>query len=245
MKRRLLAVCLGAVFLFIVWLAAAEIIQLPIVPSPIRVAKNIGEIFFDGIAVHFAYSLGRILAGLLLAVVVGLPVGVWMGWSRHAERLLSPLVYLTYPIPKIALLPIVMLIFGLGESSKAILLFLILVFQVIVAVRDGIRAVPEEVFYPLASLGASFRVMLWEVLLPASLPKFMTAIRVALATAISVLFFTETFGAQYGMGYFIMDAWLRVNYLEMYSGIVVLSGMGLFLFGALDVAERYFCRWEK
>ena len=65
------------------------------------------------------------------------------------------------------------------------------------------------------------------------------------AAAISVLFFTETFGTQYGMGYFIMDAWLRINYLEMYSGIVVLSGMGLFLFGALDVAERYFCRWEK
>ena len=73
----------------------------------------------------------------------------------------------------------------------------------------------------------------------------MTAIRVAMATAISVLFFTETFGTQYGMGYFIMDAWLRVNYLEMYSGIVVLSAMGLILFVILDLAEQRFCRWEK
>ena len=147
-------------------------------------------------------------------------------------------------VPKIALLPIVMLLFGLGDGSKAVMLFLILVFQIVVAVRDGVRAVPKEVFYPLASLGAPFRVMLWEVLLPASLPKFMTAIRVAMATAISVLFFTETFGTQYGMGYFIMDAWLRVNYLEMYAGIVVLSAMGLALFGALDLAERYVCRWQ-
>jgi NitT/TauT family transport system permease protein len=137
-----------------------------------------------------------------------------------------------------------MLLFGLGDGSKTIMLFLILVFQVVIAVRDSIRAIPEEVFYPLASLGAPFRVILWEVLLPASLPKFMTAVRVAMATAISVLFFTETFGTQYGMGYFIMDAWLRVNYLEMYSGIVVLSAMGLFLFGVLDFAERYFCRWQ-
>ena len=168
-----------------------------------------------------------------------------MGWSGRVDRILAPVVYLTYPVPKIALLPIVMLLFGLGDASKTVMLFLILVFQVVVAVRDGIRAVPAEVFYPLASIGASFRVILWEVLLPASLPKFMTAIRVALATAISVLFFTETFGTQYGMGYFIMDAWLRVNYLEMYSGIVILSGMGLALFGAIDLAERHFCRWQN
>ena len=92
MKRRLLAACLGAVFLFIVWLAAVEIIQLPIVPSPIRVAKNIGEIFFDGIAVHFAYSFGRILAGLLLAVVVGLPVGEPFGQATGAVSASSVLL---------------------------------------------------------------------------------------------------------------------------------------------------------
>ena len=113
------------------------------------------------------------------------------------------------------------------------------------AVRDGIRAIPEEAFYPLRSLGASFWVMLREVMLPAVLPGFLTAVRVAMGTAISVLFFTETFGTRYGMGYFIMDAWLRVNYLEMYSGIVVLSAMGLILFVILDLAEQRFCRWEK
>jgi NitT/TauT family transport system permease protein len=65
-----------------------------------------------------------------------------------------------------------------------------------------------------------------------------------MATAVSVLFFTETFGTQYGMGYFIMDAWLRVNYLEMYAGIVVLSLIGLLLFGVIDLIEHYACRWQ-
>jgi NitT/TauT family transport system permease protein len=83
------------------------------------------------------------------------------------------------------------------------------------------------------------------VIFPASLPKFLTAIRVAMATAVSVLFFTETFGTQYGMGYYIMDAWLRVNYLEMYAGIVVLSLLGLLLFGILDLLEYMTCRWQK
>ena len=245
MKNRLVASFFGAIFIIFVWFALEQFLCLPVLPSPVRVAANISEIFFNAIAVHCVYSLGRILAGLLLAVGIGLPVGILMGWSVRTDRILSPIVYLTYPVPKIALLPIVMLIFGLGEGSKIIMLFLILVFQVVIAMRDGIRAIPAEVLYPLVSLGASFRVILWEVLLPASLPKFMTAIRVAMATAISVLFFTETFGTQYGMGYFIMDAWLRVNYLEMYSGIVILSGMGLVLFGAIDFAERYFCRWQN
>ena len=66
-----------------------------------------------------------------------------------------------------------------------------------------------------------------------------------MATAVSVLFFTETFGTQYGMGYYIMDAWLRVNYLEMYAGILVLSGMGLLLFGLIDLLEYVTCRWQR
>ncbi|MDD3115278.1 MAG: ABC transporter permease [Anaerovibrio sp.] len=234
----------AAAFLAAVWAAAAEIVALPIIPSPLLVAENLTEIFMDYIAVHSIYSLWRIGAGLFLAVAVGLPVGVLMGYFPKCDRFLSPLVYLTYPIPKIALLPILMLLFGVGESSKITMIFLIIVFQVVVAVRDGIRSIPKETLYPLYSLGASFRDIFFEVLWPASLPKFITAVRVALATAISVLFFTETFGTKYGMGYFIMDAWLRVNYLEMYSGIVVLSLIGLVLFTTIDLIDQHACRWQ-
>ena len=235
---------LAAVFLSVVWLVISEIVSLPIIPSPFLVAENLADIFMKYIAIHSLYSLMRIGAGLLLAIVVGLPLGVLMGYFARADKVLAPLVYLTYPIPKIALLPILMLLFGVGDSSKIVMIFLIIVFQVVVAVRDGIRSIPKETYYPLYSLGASFTDIFWEVLWPASLPKFITAVRVALATAISVLFFTETFGTQYGMGYFIMDALLRVNYLEMYSGIVVLSFIGLILFSAIDIIEKQACHWQ-
>jgi NitT/TauT family transport system permease protein len=196
------------------------------------------------IAIHSLYSLWRIAAGLFLAVLIGLPLGVIMGYFPKWDRFLSPLLYLTYPIPKIALMPILMLLFGIGEFAKILMIFLIIVFQVIVAIRDNIRSIPKETYYPLYSLGAPFGAVFFEVLWPASMPKFITAIRVAMATAISVLFFTETFGTQYGMGYFIMDAWLRVNYLEMYSGIIVLSLMGLFLFAFIDWIEKRLCHWQ-
>jgi NitT/TauT family transport system permease protein len=235
---------LAAVVLTIIWFIVSQLVDLPIIPSPVLVVENLADIFMKYIAIHSLYSLWRIGAGLLLAVAVGLPLGVIMGYFPQTDRFLAPVVYLTYPIPKIALLPILMLLFGVGELSKVFMIFLIIVFQVVVAVRDGIRAIPNETYYPLYSLGASFKDIFFEVLWPASLPKFITAIRVALATAISVLFFTETFGTQYGMGYFIMDAWLRVNYLEMYSGIVVLSLLGLVLFTTIDFIEKYACDWQ-
>lgn len=226
------------------WYVTGIVVRLPIIPSPVAVMANLIDIFTSKIVIHGFYSLWRIIAGVFLSVIVGIPIGLCMGYFGKWDQVLSPIIYLIYPIPKIALLPIMMLLFGLGELSKILMLFLIIVFQVIVAVRDGVKSIPKETYYPLCSLGASFMDIFWEVLMPASLPKFLTSIRVAMATAISVLFFTETFGTQYGMGYFIMDAWMRVNYLEMYSGIVVLSGIGLILFGVIDYLDHKICHWQ-
>lgn len=125
------------------------------------------------------------------------------------------------------------------------MIFLIVIFQVLVAIRDSIKTIPKEMFFPLYSLGASFKQLFFYILWPAVVPNFITSLRVAMGTAISVLFFTETFGTKYGMGYFIMDSWLRVNYLDMYAGIIVLSLIGLILFAFLDLIESYFCRWKK
>ena len=244
-KQVLRSYALGALFMLLLWWGVALLVELPIIPTPDKVLAKLGHVFVHAIAIHSAYSLWRIAAGLGLAVLIGYPLGLAMGYCKKADRFLAPLVYLTYPIPKIALLPILMLLAGVGEWSKILMIFLIIVFQVVIALRDGIRAIPEETYYPLYSLGASFWQLFRHVIFPASLPKFLTAIRVAMATAISVLFFTETFGTQYGMGYYIMDAWLRVNYLEMYAGIVVLSLLGLLLFGILDLLEYMTCRWQK
>lgn len=234
----------GVVLFLAIWQGIAVLVNLPIIPSPALVTATLFKIFATKIAAHGFYSLWRILAGVLLAVAVGLPCGLCMGYFSRWDRTLSPLVYLTYPIPKIALLPVLMLLFGLGETAKILMIFLIIVFQVIVAVRDGVKSIPKETYYPLYSLGAGFGAVVRDILVPASLPQFFTSLRVAMATAVSVLFFTETFGTQYGMGYFIMDAWMRVNYLEMYAGIVVLSLIGLFLFGTLDYLERRLCYWQ-
>ena len=235
----------GIFLCLVLWAVTAQILQMPVIPSPEQVILRLVQKFPDTIAVHAGYSLLRIVLGLVVAVAVGYPVGVLMGYFPRVNRLLAPILYLTYPVPKIALLPVVMLLFGVGETSKMLLVFLIIVFQVVVAVRDAVAAIPPETYAPLRVLGATFAQIVRHIIVPASLPKFITAVRVAMATAISVLFFTETFGTQYGIGYYIMDAWLRVNYLDMYAGIVVLSAMGLLLFILLDWAERRLCPWNR
>ncbi len=244
MQKNVLHFILGGGICFVFWTAAAHLLKMPVIPPPEQVMVRLSQIFLDTIAVHSAYSFMRLSIGLLTAVLIGYPVGVVMGYFGRINRVLSPIIYLTYPIPKIALLPVVMLLFGVGELSKLLLVFFILVFQIIVTVRDAVAGIPPETYVPLRVLGASFGQMMHHIILPASLPKFITAIRVAMATAISVLFFTETFGTRYGIGYFIMDAWLRVNYLDMYAGIVVLSAIGLLLFAVFDGLERKLCRWH-
>ena len=235
----------GIFLCLVLWAVTAQILQMPVIPSPEQVLLRLMQKFPDTIAVHAGYSLLRIVLGLVVAVAVGYPVGVLMGYFPRVNRLLAPILYLTYPVPKIALLPVVMLLFGVGETSKMLLVFLIIVFQVVVAVRDAVAAIPPETYAPLRVLGATFAQIVRHIIVPASLPKFITAVRVAMATAISVLFFTETFGTQYGIGYYIMDAWLRVSYLDMYAGITVLSTMGLVLFILLDWTERRLCAWNQ
>jgi NitT/TauT family transport system permease protein len=136
-----------------------------------------------------------------------------------------------------------MLLLGIGEAAKITMIVLILVFQLIVSIRDAASHIPREDFHVLISLGASKRQMLRWITLPAILPETLTAIRVAIGTAASVLFFTETFGTDKGMGFYIVDSWMRLAYKEMYTGILCLSLLGLILFFTIDILEKRVCKW--
>lgn len=234
----------GLLILIILWYIAALITKLPVIPSPLAVFIHLFTVFTDKIAVHVGYSLRRIVEGIAIGIFLGVPLGFLMGYFDKVDKVLSPLMYFAYPVPKIALLPIVMVLFGLGEASKLIMIVIIIIFQIIITSRDAVRDIPTETFYSLQSLGASRLQIFREIIIPASMAEVLTATRLALGTAISILFFTETFGTEYGMGYFIMDSWMRVNYLDMYAGIIVLSFIGFVLFVLIDIGENRLCSWR-
>lgn len=243
-KDKWLGAAYGLIIILVLWYITSLIVHLPIIPNPVLVFINLGQVFADKIAIHVFYSLMRIIEGIAIALLIGVPLGLVMGYFPKADKLLSPLLYFAYPIPKIALLPIIMVLFGLGEASKLIMIVIIIIFQIIITARDAVKDIPAETFYSLKSLGASRGQVFTEIIIPASLAEILTATRLALGTTISILFFTETFGTEFGMGFFIMDSWLRVNYLDMYAGIIVLSLVGFALFVLIDSIERRVCAWR-
>ncbi|ETT47511.1 ABC transporter permease [Paenibacillus sp. FSL P4-0338] len=229
----------------VVWYVAYLLMNHAILPSPCAVYKAMFQLGAHDVALNVGYSLLRIFEGVLLALLLGLLAGLLMGRSPFWNRVLDPVVYLTYPIPKIALLPVVMLFFGLGETSKVLMIMLILLFQVIISVRDGVKAIPESTYDVLTSIGASTMQKFWNVTLPGALSVILSTIRISLGTAISILFFTEIYGTEHGMGFFIMDAWLRLDYPEMYAGIMLFSLVGFVLFLLVDVLDYRFMKWRR
>ncbi|WP_091070744.1 ABC transporter permease [Paenibacillus sp. NFR01] len=240
---------LRLLFIFLImnvlWYIGYLLMNHPILPSPGAVYDAMFHLGARDVALNVGYSLMRVLEGVLLALFIGLLIGLLMGRSPFWNRVLDPVVYLTYPVPKIALLPVVMLFFGLGETSKVLMIMLILLFQIIISVRDGVKAIPGSTYDVLSSIGATTAQKFWNVTLPGALSVILSTIRISLGTAISVLFFTEIYGTEHGMGYFIMDAWLRLDYPEMYAGILLFSLVGFALFLIVDLLDYKFMKWRR
>jgi len=196
------------------------------------------------LALHTAASLWRLLAGVALSLVVGTAVGIIIGYFRLPQRIFSPVIYALAPVPKVALLPLVMLAFGLGDAAKVFLIFIIMVFQVILEVSGAVGRIPPQYLAPSRAAGAPTWALLRLIVLPACVPELFVALRVGLATGISALFFAETFGTKWGLGFYIMDMWMRLNYTNMALGITVMAVLGWGLTALVNLAERRVCRWR-
>ncbi|MCL1815157.1 MAG: ABC transporter permease [Treponema sp.] len=226
----------------LIWQAVSMVLQMNALPPPLEVYSAWPRAVSGSMAVHLAASVGRALAGLSIALVLGLLAGIPLGYFPRADRLLGPLVYFSYPVPKLTLLPILMLLLGVGEASKITILVLIIIFPLILSVRDAVRAVPEEDYDLLTSLKAGFREKFIHIILPATLPAIFSSLRVSIGIVFSALFFTETFGTDRGLGFYITDSQMRLDYPLMYFGILSLSVAALALFLLVDAADRLFCR---
>lgn len=235
---------LGLASLLLIWLALSVAVGPRLLPWPWQVGAAFAAHLWPTLTLHMLASLLRAAAGVALAVATGAPLGILMGTKPRYDRILAPLAYLLYPIPKVALLPLLLVVLGLGEGSKLLLLFLILFFQVLVASRDAIRGIERQYVLSLASLAPTPWQQFLYLYLPYALPGILGAVRVGTGTALAVLFFAENYGTRWGIGYYIMDRWMRFMYPEMFAGIVGLALLGLGLFRALDRLERLLCPWR-
>jgi ABC-type nitrate/sulfonate/bicarbonate transport system permease component len=203
--------------LMALWASLSLIIHRSILPAPWTVLYYFFIDLPHGLGWHILVSTWRILASMFIATVIGVPLGLWIGQNRRWDKYIYPLVYVTYPIPKITLLPIIILFLGIGDVSKIFLISLILVFQVLVIARDTSRNIPGEYLLSLRSLGATRFQLLKYVYLPASLPSTLTSLRLNVAVSIAVLYLAESFATMSGLGFYIMDTWQSLDYNRMYA----------------------------
>ncbi|MDI9645199.1 MAG: ABC transporter permease subunit [Archaeoglobales archaeon] len=219
----------------------SHLLANPGVPTPERVLialiSDAKLLLFNAI-----FSLSRVLYSISLAVSLAFPVGI-LSREKLFDRIVSPFIYLLYPIPHIVLLPVYILLFGIGDLSRIALIATILFFQMVVTIRDATKNISEYYIYSALSLGASKFDIYRYIIIPAILPQVLTALRISIGTAIAVLFFAESFATRNGLGYLIIDAWSRADYEMLYAGIVSMALLGLLLYILLDLIEKKVKKW--
>ncbi|MGD2163095.1 MAG: ABC transporter permease [Anaerolineales bacterium] len=239
------AVLIAALATLAVWQIAAMLIRLPILPAPSTVLIVFFQEIGGELGGHFLASLWRVVASTSLALAAAVPAGLILGQSETLNRIFSPLIYLLFPIPKVVFVPIILLFLGVGDLSKIVIIFLILFFQILVLVRDEAAGLRSELIASVYSLGAGRRALFRFVYLPASVPAILTALRQSVGTAVAVLYITELFATQRGLGYYIyLQGSTLFQYPKMYAGVIAMSLLGLGLYFAVDWIERVFVPWK-
>ncbi len=233
----------GTIIVIVLWWVLALLVDSPALPTPLATIPELCD-NFTKIMPEFGISLGRILLAMACGTILGAPLGLLLGRSAWADRILSPVMYILYPLPKIVLLPILFVLFGIGGEAKVILIGIAVFFQMVVSMRDAAHAVPKESIEAMLSFGASKGRVLKDVIVPESLPSLFTALRVTTASAVAILFIAESMAGSTGLGYFIMHSWSILEYAKMFAGIVAMAIMGIALYELFDFAERRMTRWR-
>ncbi|WP_099221945.1 ABC transporter permease [Listeria costaricensis] len=235
---------IGVIGILVIWELLYLVIDKAVIPSPLA---TIGQFFqdFPLLLPHIASSLYRILIAIAVSLLIGVPLGILIGVNKWCDRIFSPILYMIYPIPKVAFLPVFMILYGLGDFSKIMLIIWIIVFQIILSVRDGISQIEPRYFQVMTSLYAGRWQTFRHLLFPAVLPQILSGLRVCIGIALASLFFAENYATDYGLGYYIMNAWSMIDYPDMFCGILALCLLGYLLFKCIDGLEYLLVPWQR
>jgi NitT/TauT family transport system permease protein len=193
---------------------------------------------------HAEASLTRSLAGFGLAIVIAIPLGLLIGWYKPVANLLNPLLEVFRNTAALAILPVFVLILGLGETSKIAIILYACAWPILLNTVSGVRTVDPLLIKSARSLGLGPLRLFQKVILPAAVPTIFTGIRLAGAYSILILIAAEMVGAKAGLGYLINYAQYNFAVPDMYAGIITISGIGLIVNQLLIVTERRFSTWR-
>jgi NitT/TauT family transport system permease protein len=193
---------------------------------------------------HASASLSRALTGFAVAIAIAIPLGVAIAWYRPVAEFVNPILELLRNTAALALLPVFVLVLGIGETSKVALVIYASTFPILLNTISGVRTVDPLLVKSALSLGLTPIRLFQKVILPAAVPTIFTGIRMAAASSILVLIAAEMVGAKAGLGYLITASQYNFQIPKMYAGIIAISILGLVFNGILILAERRLSRWR-
>ncbi len=235
----------AALVLFVEWGTRAGFISALTLPRPSDVLATFGELWQSGMLFkHLIPSLSRLAVGAALGVTVGICMGIAIGLFSYARAGLVPLVAAIFPIPKIALLPLFVIWFGIGEGSKYALIAFGTFTPTVVATYGAVDNVDRSLIRMGQSFGLSWLSIVRKIVLPGAMPGILSGLRISLAIAIILLVAAEMLGAQYGIGAYILEAGSLYDLERLFAGVVILSLLGVLTSAAIGWIERRLLDWR-
>lgn len=235
----------GFLLILILWLIGHYWIDSRFIPNPFTIiAQTLVLLSQSDFWLHIIISGLRLFASIGMALVFGAVSGVLIAKHKTLDLVFSPVLYILFPVPKAAFLPVIFVFFGLSDFSKIVLIFLILYFQIAMSAYDAVKSIDQSLYLAARSLRLKGWHLYRHLIIPAILPNLFTALRISIGIGVAVLFFVETYATRYGLGYYIMNHWSLLDYEHMYSGILVLSFMGYTTFRSIDRIEKHMIRYR-
>src|SRR6266481_4493696 len=238
-----LLACLG---LLGIWQVAALTLKNDSFPTAWEAIRAIPAILGDKDSlVNFGASLRRMAIGFGVAVAVSIPLGLLMGRSRAVASFFNPLLMVIYPVPKAALMPIIMLWLGVGDVAKTLVIFLGVSLPVIYHSFQGAKAVEEKMLWSGAAMGLSAAQRMIRIVLPAALPEILTGCRTGLVLALITMVTSEMIARQSGAGNILFNALDMGQYDTVYAMIIIIGAMGIGLDAAFERLRGRLVRWSE
>jgi len=233
------------VALLLMWQLAALRGLPEYVLSPVQIAGHFAEALGSSeLYEHIGASLKRSLPGFALGSLIGALLGLAAGVARWFDRMLSPVVFLTYPVPKIVMLPIFMIWFGIGDLSKVLIIALACFYPVFINAYYGVRQTRTILVWSALNMGASEAQIFRRVVLPSALPMIMASLRVSLALSFIVMFAAEMINARSGLGHLIRVAENSLRFDLMYVSLVTIAILGYAGDRLVRAAQSRFLAWQ-
>jgi NitT/TauT family transport system permease protein len=247
-KREQLLGILSPVALILLWELAARLewIDTRFFPAPTSVVVTFGELIRSGeLWLHTWASVQRLFWGFLVGGIPALLLGVLMGLYRPVRAAIDPLISATYPIPKSAILPLVLLIFGLGEASKVAMVALGVFYPVLINTMSGVIQIDKIYLDVGKNFRASRSQVFRTIALPGAMPSIMAGVKLGVGMGLILIAISEMIGAQQGIGFMIWNAWQILSVETMYVGLMVIAVLGFVFNVTLNAVEGLILPWRN